>query len=155
MNDTGSSLAVARRFASGIVFALLLVAHPPASGADLYSEGIDAALAGDYRTASDKWTQVIAGTDGRAMFQLALLYHAGLYVERSETMAVQLYTSAAEKGVPEAQEYIAAGYANGWFGLPKNDALADYWLARLEAQAPQQVAQAGKPSRPARAVDPG
>jgi TPR repeat protein len=139
----------------GMALALLLAAHLPASGGDLYSEGVDAALAGDYRTASDKWTQVIAGTDGRAMFQLALLYHAGLYVERSETMAVQLYTSAAEKGVPEAQEYLAAGYANGWFGLSKNDALAGYWLARLESsQASQQVAQAARPSRP-RPIDPG
>ena len=107
------------------------------SAADLYSEGVDAALAGDYKTASAKWEQLLTGNDGRAQFQLALLYHAGLYVERSETMAVQLYTSAAEKGVPEAQEYLAAGYANGWFGLPQNGALAAYWFDRLGQAAPQ------------------
>lgn len=119
------------------VLAFAIVAAQPAFAADPYSQGVEAASDGDYKTASRMWTELATQSDGRAEFQLGLLYHAGLSVERSETMAVQLYTAAAEKGVPEAQEYLAAAYENGWFGLPKNRALADYWLSRLGLSDPQ------------------
>jgi TPR repeat protein len=130
----GSSLGIA-------TMAFLVLIARSAVADERYSEGVDAASDGDYKTASRMWTELATENDGRAQFQLGLLYHAGLSVERSETMAVQLYTSAAEKGVPEAQEYLAAGYENGWFGLPKNQALADYWLSRLEGPSVRQLAQ--------------
>lgn len=48
---------------------------------------------------------------------LGLLYHSGMGVGRDEAKAVQLYHAAAEQGHALAQEYLAAGYAEGWFGL--------------------------------------
>ena len=136
-----SNLVVLRRAAQCAMVVLSLAVYPRAFAGDLYSEAIDAAIAGDYKTAAKKWTELAIESDGRSQFQLALLYHAGLFVQRSETMAVQLYTSAAEKGVPEAQEYLAAGYANGWFGLPQNDALAQYWQNKFEGSTEEQIAQ--------------
>jgi TPR repeat protein len=124
-----------------MALALSVGVRATAFAGDLYSEGVDAALAGDYQTASKKWAQLAVSHDGRAQFQLALLYHAGLFVDRNEAMAVQFYRSAAENGVPEAQEYLAAGFANGWFGLPRNDALAEYWQNQLNRRVGEQLAQ--------------
>jgi TPR repeat protein len=124
----------------GTVLAMSLALVHPLVAADPYADGFNAALDGDYRTAAIKWTELATGNDGRAQFQLALLYHAGLHVEQDERMAVKLYQSAAENGVPEAQEYLAVGYHYGWFGLPKDDKRAAHWLSRLEQEPLNQIA---------------
>ena len=100
--------------------ALTLATISPTFAGD--TEGIKAATDGDYATAFE----------GDALFQLALMYHGGLGVDQNEAIAVQLYHKAAEKGNEMAQEYLAAGYENGWFGLPRSEELAAYYLEKAE-----------------------
>jgi TPR repeat protein len=109
------------------VFVLALAAISPALAGDAYEEGLKAALAGDYETAFEKWKPLGMQGEGDALFQLATMYHAGLGVDQSEAIAVALYHKAAEKGNHLAQEYLAAGYENGWFGLPRSEELAAYF----------------------------
>lgn len=113
------------------VLALSLTASPVHSG-EAYGEGCDAVLAEDYQTAYEKWEPLVSQNDGRAQFQLALMYHAGLHVEQDEAKAVRLYHLAAQNGVEEAREFLIAGYEHGWFGLPKNQKMASYWLERSD-----------------------
>ncbi len=110
---------------------------PVSAASSSYTEGCEAAMAQDYETAYEKWEPLLADNDGRAQFQLALMYHAGLHVEQNESKAVLLYHMAARNGVPEAREFLIAGYENGWFGLPKNQHLASFWQEQL-GQSPRQ-----------------
>lgn len=109
------------------VLLVLAIAPPAFAGQAAYTEGVEAALIEDYKTAYAKWEPLLAGNDGRAQFQLALMYHAGLFVPMDEKKAVELYHMAARNGVPEAQEFLVAAYENGWFGLPKNIHLSAFW----------------------------
>lgn len=115
-----------------LALTLAPLAAPLADSA--YSDGVEAARVYDYRTAFEKWEPLVARNDGRAQFQLAMMYHAGLHVVQDERKAVELYHLAARNGVQEAREYLIAGYANGWFGLPRDESLAAYWQDRLEMQ---------------------
>jgi TPR repeat protein len=107
------------------------LAFASTAATDPYAAGYDLALAGDYRTAYDVWKPLAMSGDGRAQFNLGLMYHGGLYVDPNEAAAVDWYRAAAENGVREAQEYMYVAYQEGWFGLPKADAQADYWAGRL------------------------
>lgn len=120
----------------GALVALSLALAHPVIAADAYVEGANAARDGDYRTAAAKWARLANINDGRAQFQLALMYHAGLHVDQDEKLAVRLYMAAAENGVPEAQEYLAIGYRYGWFGLSQDETRATYWFSRLEQEPP-------------------
>jgi len=111
---------------------LSIAAFTPAFASDPFEEGRDAALASDYETAFEKWQPLAIEGHGDAMFDLALMYHAGLHVEQNEAIAVRLYHLAAEAGNQMAQEYLAAGYENGWFGLPRSEELAAYWQGKAE-----------------------
>ncbi len=133
--------SVIRHVVRGTLLALSLALVPPVVAADPYAEGFNAALDGDYRTAAIKWARLANTNDGRAQFQLALMYHAGLHVEQDERTAVSLYMVAAENGVREAQEYLAAGYTYGWFGMPQDAKRAAHWIGRLEQAPLSRIAQ--------------
>ena len=119
---------------------LALAAVSPAFAGDPYEEGLQAALAGDYTTAFEKWKPLGMQGEGEALFQLALMYHGGLGVDQNEAIAVQLYHKAAEHGNQMAQEYLAAGYENGWFGLPRSEELAAYYREKAEPRSENMVA---------------
>lgn len=120
------------RIIGGIVLVISLTAFYPVLASEIYEDGYNAALASNYEMAFEKWKPLVSQNDGRAQFGLALMYHAGLFVDQNEILAIQLYKLAAENGIREAQEYLAAGYLYGWFDLPKNDDLAAYWLSKVE-----------------------
>jgi TPR repeat protein len=122
-----------KRIIGSAALAISLVTFSPAYAGDLFEDGLDAAMKGDYKTAFKIWKPLGMQGDGNALFELALMYHSGLHVEQNEAIAVQLYQMAAEKGHPMAQQYLAAGYQNGWFGLPINESLAAYWLGKAES----------------------
>jgi TPR repeat protein len=102
------------------------------SFANGYNDGLLAAEAGDYQTAVQKWEPLAKQGDALAQFNLALLYHSGSGVEADEQKALSWYHKAADNGYYYAQEYLAIGYQEGWFGLPKDQKQAQYWLKRLE-----------------------
>lgn len=99
-----------------------------------YNTGFLAAETGDYQQAVAQWQPLAEQGHAIAQFNLALLYHSGDGVDLNEAKAVSLYHQAAEQGYDKAQEYLAAGYQEGWFGLPKDQQKADYWNKRLQAK---------------------
>ena len=52
--------------------------------------------------------------------------------ELDEAEAISWYKKSAENGYLKAQEYLAAGYLEGWFGLPKDAKKAAYWINKIE-----------------------
>ena len=115
-----------------IVFAAL-TALAVVSGpvlAEEFNDGIFAAAAGDYETAVAKWQPLAESGNADAQFNMALIYHKGLGVASDETLAVGWYHRAANAGSQQAQEYLSAAYGEGWFGLPRDLKLAQYWEAR-------------------------
>jgi TPR repeat protein len=99
-----------------------------------YNDGLLAAEVGDYDTAVGKWQPLAKQGDAMAQFNLALLYHRGLGVPIDEAKAVAWYQKSAENGYTKAQEFLAAAYQEGWFGLPRDSLKAEYWNLRLAEQ---------------------
>lgn len=123
-----------RLFWSAVCAIPLCVAAASVS-ADQYTEGYDLAVDGDYRTAFAKWLPAAVDGDGRAQFNLALMYHGGVHVAANERIAVHWYRKAAHNGIREAQQYMYVGYKEGWFGLPRDDNRAAYWAKQLERRS--------------------
>lgn len=119
------------RYIKCLIAASLFTAASVAMAGDSYGAGTASALQGDYRAAFTTWQALAEGGDGRAQFNLGLMYHGGLFVEANEEQALVWYERAAENGVPEAQQFLAAAYTEGWFGLPQNMIYAQYWTERL------------------------
>ncbi len=99
--------------------------------ADEYTEGYDSAFVGNYSEAYTKWYPLAVDGDARAQFNLALMYHGGLHVKMDEPLALFWYKKAADNGIREAQEYMAVGYSEGWFGLPRDQKKSLYWEQKL------------------------
>ena len=117
-----------RRAAFSIIILLGLVA--PAWGqADV---GYEAYKRGDYATAHRVWNSLAEGGDASAQYNLGLLYHRGLGVERRLSEAAKWYGRAAENGDAEAQKAIGDLYVQGFWGK-KNSAKAATWY-RMAAE---------------------
>ena len=121
-----------------IVHSLLIViaisSGATAALADDYADGFSAASSGDYKAAYAKWHDLAEQGDANAQFNLGLMYHSGLQVAFDEQKAVYWYQRAAEGGNQLAQEYMAIGYQEGWFGLPHDAAKSHYWYQRLNGE---------------------
>lgn len=100
--------------------------------ADGYNEGFVAAESGKFKEAVTHWQPLADKGHAIAQFNLAMMYHGGLGVELNEKVAMQWYHKSAENGYYKAQEYLAVGYREGWFGLPKDLKKAEYWENRIE-----------------------
>lgn len=121
------------RFLSACCAATILLGFSGAGFANGYNDGFIAAESGDYQTAFEKWEPLAKKGDALAQFNLALLYHSGAGgVEANEQKAVSWYLKAADNGYYYAQEYMAVGYKEGWFGLKKDVKQAAYWQKRLD-----------------------
>lgn len=99
-----------------------------------FADGFIAQESGDYKTALQVMGPLADKGHAHAQFNVGLMYHSGLGVKRDEQRAVQWYHKAAENGYKQAQEYLAVGYGEGWFGLPKDPKRAQYWEKRLEGK---------------------
>jgi TPR repeat protein len=97
-----------------------------------YNEGFLAAESGDFNAAVQQWGPLADQGHPIAQFNMALLYHSGLGVDLNEAAALEWYKKSAKNGYYKAQEYMAVGYREGWFGLPKDNKQADYWEKQLE-----------------------
>jgi TPR repeat protein len=114
-----------------LLAASLFAAASVAMAGGSYGDGTNSALQGDYRSAFATWQSLAENGDGRAQFNLGLMYHGGLFVAADEEKALDWYRRAAENGVPEAQQFLAVAYTEGWFGLQQNMVYAQYWTERL------------------------
>jgi len=112
------------------VIGLSLLSISVGAVSDEFSKGFLAAEKGDYAVAVSAWTPLAKQGHPDAQFNLALLYHSGSTGQVDEKLAVILYHKAAENGHRAAQEYLAAGYMEGWFGLDKDVEKAQHWFAK-------------------------
>ncbi len=97
-----------------------------------YVEGVDQLRSGNYQYALPALESSAEQGDPRSAFQLALMYHGGLEVEFNEEKAVELYKVAAAQGIVEAQQFLAAGYREGWWGLPMDYQKYRYWMDKSQ-----------------------
>jgi len=113
---------------------MLLVCLSSPVAANQYNEGFLAAESGNYDTAVSKWGPLASSGHAVAQFNIALMYHGGLGVTLNEAEAVKWYKKSANNGYFAAQEFLAAAYEEGWFGLPRDKKLAKYWENLAELQ---------------------
>jgi TPR repeat protein len=118
-----------------LVIALFVMVVLSMAQAHDYNDGLQAARTGDYNTAVTKWQPLAEQGDAMAQFNMALMYHRGLGVGIDETRAVVWYKKSASNGYIKAQEFLAAAYQEGWFGLQQDQKKANYWLQRSEEQS--------------------
>jgi len=97
--------------------------------ADAYFDGVISAMKDSYSEAYEVLKPLADKGDPRAIFNLGLMYHAGLFVAFDEQKAVEMYHAAAERGVVEAQQFLAAAYREGWFGLQMDYQKYQYWMS--------------------------
>ncbi|MCZ6482852.1 MAG: peptidoglycan-binding protein, partial [Alphaproteobacteria bacterium] len=95
--------------------------------------GYDAYKRGDYATAHRVWRSLADGGDASAQYNLGLLYHHGLGVERKLSEAAKWYGRAAENGDADAQKAIGDLYLKGFWGK-KNSAKAATWYRKAAEQ---------------------
>jgi len=117
------------------LLATLLCIGTTTATADSYENAVDSAINENYSAAFSYWMPLAEAGDPRAQFNVALMYHGGLHVGFNESTALEWYQLAAANGVIEAQEYLAIGYKEGWFGLPVDNMKANYWLQKVETSA--------------------
>lgn len=101
--------------------------------ADEPNDALDKARAGDFTQAAAIIKPLAMNGNPQAQFNLALLYHSGAGISQDEVAAVAWYHKAAENGSLEAQEFLTAGYTEGWFGLPRDMKKAQYWDKKSQA----------------------
>lgn len=109
----------------------LSMASPVMAGEAL--DALDSARVGDYNQAAALIKPLAIDGNPQAQFNLALLYHSGAGMSQDEVAAVAWYHKAAENGSIQAQEFLAAGYEEGWFGLPRNTEMAKYWYKKAQS----------------------
>ena len=114
---------------------MLLLLASAAAKAENYNDGFIAAEKGDYKSALQYWGPLADQGNAAAQFNVGTLYHGGLGVNLDEAKAIEWYKKSAKNGYHKAQEYLSAGYREGWFGLPKDKAKADYWDQQLDNQS--------------------
>lgn len=105
----------------------LLMQHAPPARAD-FNDGVVAYLSGNYREAF-VIMQALAETQEHelAMYYLAIMLQEGRGVEPDARAAARWLRTAAEKGVPQAQNRLARLYRRGE-GVPRDYEQAYAWL---------------------------
>lgn len=118
-----------QKVAVGFILAAML---PSAQAEDInLSAALDDARSGYYEQAARAFAPLAQHGSGLAQFNLGLMYHSGMGVGHDEAEAVRLYHQAAVNGETMAQQYLAVGYAEGWFGLKKDVEKAHYWELQI------------------------
>lgn len=123
-------MKISKHIKQWLVGSLLCLVLLPVQAARV-ADGLDAARQGNYSGALHFWQERAKAGDAQAQFNLALMYHGGLGVAADEIQALRWYQKAAQSGYPWAQEYMAIGYQEGWFGLKRDRRKAKRWFKQL------------------------
>ena len=106
-----------------------------------YNDGVAAYRAKDYAIARVEWRKSAAAGNVDAMNNLGYLLAEGLGGERDESAAIDLWTTAAKQGEPEAAWHLGQAYQYG-NGVPKSEVEAYAWyrcaVASSRAAGPDQ-----------------
>ncbi len=119
-----------KQMISGLVMAAMFTTVQAVN--DEYEEAITQLKNQQYEQALPTLQSLAEKGDSRSIFNLAIMYHSGVEVEFNEQKAVELYKIAAQNDVVEAQQYLAAGYREGWWGLPMDYQKYRYWMDKAE-----------------------
>ena len=87
----------------------------------------------DYSSAYNIFQSLAQQDNTAAQYELGVLYHRGLGVDRDVVRASQWYTRAAEQGNMEAQYRLGNMYLMGE-GVRQSDSEATYWLEKAAQQ---------------------
>ena len=121
---------------TAFIVGFFVVSNVAYSGEDIQKGVTEAAKQNLNEEAAATFESLAEQGDGKTLFSLGLMYHSGSGVPRDEAKAVRLYHEAAKSGHTLAQEYLSAGYENGWFGLKQDQDKAKYWAARVLERSP-------------------
>ncbi|MDH5546457.1 MAG: hypothetical protein OEZ43_12755 [Gammaproteobacteria bacterium] len=117
----------------GAMLSASLIFTGAANAQEGFIDGFQAAENHEYQQAALQWETLAQKGDATAQFMLGMMYHGGLVNGTpDEKTAVVLYEKAAQGGNLVAQEYLAVGYREGWFGLKKDTKKARFWEKELE-----------------------
>lgn len=122
-----------QKVAVGFILAALLPSARAEDGG--LSAALDEARSGYYEQAARELAPLAQRGSSVAQFNLGLMYHSGMGVAHDEAEAVRLYHQAAVNGDAMAQQYLAVGYAEGWFGLKKDAGKAHFWESQQGASS--------------------
>ncbi|MCZ6720230.1 MAG: tetratricopeptide repeat protein [Alphaproteobacteria bacterium] len=118
------------------VLLLLAFAAPTVAGDDAAYEAYHK---GDYAEAYRLWIPLAEAGDPSAQYNIAVMHHHGLGVERVLSRAVRWYARAAENGNAKAQTVIGDFYVDGyWEGEDYAAAASWYALAAEQGNAEAQ-----------------
>ena len=104
-----------------------LANDPNQAGNDFLHSARSAYTQQDYATALHDWQQAAGAGSGRALYELAHLYQAGLGVNADPQRAFEYIQKAANNGFAAAQFEMGRYYIDG-SQTGKNDTLALYWM---------------------------
>jgi uncharacterized protein len=121
-----------RRFAAGLIAALML-AGSPAGAADDFVDGIRAFQKGDFETAWFRFLGPARKGDSAAQFNLAQLYREGLGIPTDLEIARHWYEAAASQGHAMAQFTLGVMYEKG-DGVRADLVEAKAWYERAAKQ---------------------
>jgi|GEM_PF-880688 len=121
---------------------LTLLCSPMVFASSEFTQGYEAAQAGDYQRAMQLWKPLAQAGDTAAQYTVGWLYESGQGVAQDYEQAVHWYTQAADKGDAAAQYVLATMYDKGtgvilnyqealkWFLKAANqgDAIAQFQL---------------------------
>ncbi|MFT6987229.1 MAG: TPR repeat protein, partial [Psychromonas sp.] len=98
-----------------------------------FTQGYEAAQAGDYQRAMQLWKPLAEAGDPAAQYTLGWLYESGQGVTQNYTQAIYWYTKAADKGDAAAQYVLATMYNKGT-GVILNHQEAVKWFLKAANQ---------------------
>lgn len=123
----------------------LLLSVAPVFAAD-FQKGWEAYQRGDFATALQKWRPLAEQGDGRAQFNLGIMYDRGNGVAEDDKQAVYWYRKAAEQGHAWAQSNLGLMYLKGE-GVAEDYILAYKWANLAAAQGYKNAANMKKQLR--------
>lgn len=109
-----------------LMLALMLTLTANMAKADDFSDGLEAALVGDYATALKLWKPLAESGDAEAQYNLGWMYSNGEGLVQDYKEAVKWYRKAAQQGDSDAQLNLGYMYDNG-YGLLQDHKRAHMW----------------------------
>jgi len=116
-----------------VVLVMAVAGAARAQSADVFQQGLDAYLDGDYDKAMALWRPAAQEGDPVAAFNVGVLHARGLGVEADPAEAMKWYRQAALDGYANAQFNLGAAYYNGE-GTDINISQAVSWWQKAAEQ---------------------